>query len=383
MRHIEPDLQYIIRIRRELHQHPEIGFDLPVTLSIVKRELDALGIPYTDRYGKSSLVATLARGRGKVVALRADMDALPITEELDLPFKSQNEGQMHACGHDTHVAMLLGTAKMLKEVEDELPCEVRLFFQAAEEYAPGGAKLMCEDGCMDEVDCIIGAHIAPSRPIGTIGLNYGCIYASSHGFYIDFYGKSCHVATPHQGVDAIAMGCRAFMDMQMMRARECNPKDPIVLGIGEFHGGSANNIVCDHVRLHGTIRTISNRAHDHIWGRVNEIATRTAEDMGGHAEVITSKHYPAVVNNPELAKMIADIGREVLGEDCVDDKMPNCMGGEDFAFYLLHKPGVFFDIGAKTDKHPTAPAHNGRFYVDEDSLTTGPRIMFEFVSRYK
>lgn len=382
MRTVQPDKEYIIKVRRELHKHPEVGFDLPKTLAIIKRELDDMGIPYTDKYGKSSLVGTLAKGRGKVIALRADIDALPIKEETGLDFASEHDGMMHACGHDTHAAMLLGAARMLKAIEDELPCEVRLFFQAAEEYAPGGAKLMCEDGVMDGVDAIIGAHIDPDYPLGTIALNYGCMSASSHGFFLDFYGKSCHVSTPQMGVDAIAMACRAFTDIQIMRARELNPKEPVVIGIGEFHGGNANNVVCDHVHMHGTIRATSNSTDEYIYRRIGEIASSVATDLGGRATIETTKHYPSIINTPEVAATIVEVGRELLGEDGVNDKKEYMMGGEDFAFYLLHGKGAFFHIGMKSDRYTFAPWHNSKFIVDEDALVVGPKIFYEFVMKY-
>ena len=382
MKHIEPDKEYIIAARRELHKIPEVGFDLPKTVAFIKGELDALGIEYTEKYGRSSIVGYIARGRGKVVALRADTDALPIKEDTGLPFSSEHDGKMHACGHDTHTAMLLGTAKMLKAVEDELPCEVRLFFQAAEEYAPGGAKLMCDAGCMDDVDAVIGAHIDPDEPLGRIALNYGCMSASSHGFYLDFYGRSCHVSTPHRGVDAIAMACRAYMDIQTMRARECNPKQPVVLGIGEFNGGFANNVVCDHVHLHGTIRATSNMMDELIYRRMGEIADAVARDMGGRAELTTTKHYPSVVNDKEITRLLVEAARDALGAENVDDKKECMMGGEDFSFYLLKKPGAFFHIGMRSDKHTFAPWHNPKFIVDEDALVIGPKVMFEFVRRF-
>lgn len=383
MKHVTPDLDYIISVRRELHRHPEVGFDLPKTLKIIRRELDALGIPYTEKYGMSSIVGYIARGRGRVLALRADIDALPVTEDTGLPFSSEHEGMMHACGHDTHAAMLLGTAKMLKEVEDELPCEIRLFFQAAEEYAPGGAKLMAEDGCMDEVDAIIGAHIDPDYPFGKIALNYGAMSASSHGFYLDLFGRSCHVSTPQLGVDAIAMGARVFMDIQLMRARELSPKEPVVIGIGEFHGGKANNVVCDKVRLHGTIRTTNNGMDDYIYRRIGEIADSVSRDMGGSWSIETTKHYPSIKNDPEIARLIVEAGKRALGEENVIDDKECMMGGEDFAFYLLHKPGAFFHIGMRSDRYKFAPMHNPKFFVDEEALVFGPKVMFDFATSFK
>ncbi len=384
MRTVHPNKDYIVKIRREIHRFPEVGFDLPKTIALIKRELDDMSIPYTEKYGKSSIVATLAKGHGKkVIALRADIDALPVTEETGLPFASEHEGKMHACGHDMHAAMLLGTAKMLKEVEDELPCEVRLFFQAAEEYPPGGAKLMYEDGVMEGVDVILGAHVDPSYPLGHLTTNYGCMSAASHGFYLDFYGKTCHVKDPHNGVDAIAMAATAYTNIQVMRARELPPKEPVVLGIGEIHGGFTNNVICDHVHMHGTIRTTSNDVDSYIFRRIREISESVAVGMGGRVEISTTKHYPSVINNPEMTKVVLECAREAIGKERVHDDKVFMMGGEDFSFYLLSgKPGVFFHIGTKSDKYPFAPLHNSKLILDEDALTVGPNVFFAFVNKY-
>ena len=382
MLHTAPDKEYIIRIRRELHSVPEIGFDLPKTLAIVRRELDSMGIEYTEKYGKSSIVGYIAKGRGKVVALRADMDALPISEDKELPFASTHDGMMHACGHDAHTAMLLGTAKMLKAVEDELACEVRLFFQAAEEYAPGGAKLMCEDGCMDDVDVIAAAHVSTAFATGKIKFNYDRMNASSHGFYLDIYGRSAHAAAPQCGIDAIALSYEIFGAMQLMRAREIDPKKPVVLGIGEIHGGQANNVVCDYVRMHGTIRASDDETDSYVYRRIGEIADSATRKLGGSYKLTTTKSYPAVVNDPEIAKIIYECGVRELGEENVSDTHAYTMGGEDFAFYLQHKPGAFFHIGAMDDAHPNAPAHNPKFFINEDALTVGPKIFTAFVEEY-
>lgn len=377
-----PDKEYIIRIRRELHRVPEIGFELPKTLAIVKRELDALGIEYTENYGKSSLVGYIAKGRGKVIALRADMDALPIQEKPGLPFASTHDGAMHACGHDAHTAMLLGAAKILKALENELTAEVRLFFQAAEEYAPGGAKLMCEDGCMDDVDVILGAHVSSSIASGKIKFNYDKMNASSHGFYLDIYGRSAHAAAPQCGIDAIALSYEIYGAMQLMRAREIDPKKPVVLGIGEIHGGHANNVVCDYVRMHGTIRASDNETDSYVFRRIGEIADSATRALGGRYELITTKSYPAVENDPTVARILYDCSIKALGTENVIDTHVHTMGGEDFAFYLQHKPGAFFYVGAMDKDHPDAPAHNAEFYIDEDALTVGSKVFVAFVEEY-
>lgn len=378
MIHREPDRDYIVSLRREFHRIPEVGFDLPKTLAVVKRELEALGIPYTDRYGKASLVGYLGReDAGKTVALRADMDALPVEENTGLPFSSTHEGKMHACGHDCHIAMLLGTAKMLKEVEDELPCRVLLLFQAAEEYAPGGAKLMAEDGVLTGVDAVAALHVNPTFPVGRFSVNSHVMSASSHGFFLDIYGKSAHVATPHRGVDAIAIACRIYNDIQIMRARELNPVTPALVGVGEIHGGAANNVICDHVRMHGTIRAHSEEVDTYLYRRIGEIAKAIAEDAGGRAELTTTKHYPVLVNDPKMAELMARAAERALPELEIDRNTTPSMGAEDFAFFSRQVPGVYFRLGCTEGE--VIPLHNNRFSPSEKVLTQGPAILFRFV----
>ncbi len=373
------DHEYIIKIRRELHENPEIAFDLEKTLSIIKRELDAMGICYTDRFGKSSLVATInPEQKGKVIAIRADIDALPITEETGLPFASKNPGKMHACGHDCHTAMLLGTGKALLAIKDQLRCQVRLFFQAAEEAAPGGASLMCKDGAMDDVDVILACHVNAAHKTGLVSINQTCMNASSHGFILDLYGKSSHVARPHLGVDAIAMASRVYQDIQIMRAREINPFSPCVVGIGEIHGGNTNNIVCDHVMMHGTIRTLDVELDSYIFRRIGEIADAVSRDMGGRYEIKTTKLYPAVHNTPQVVEDITRIAKALFGEDSVIEH-PFSMGAEDFAFYLQHKPGAIFQIGAHKEGTEPYPLHNGKFNPDENALCVPPQIFVQYV----
>ena len=376
---LEPDRDYIVSLRRELHQIPEVGFDLPKTLAVIKRELDALGIPYTDRYGKSSLVGYLGREDAKkTVALRADTDALPVTEKTGLPFASVHEGKMHACGHDCHTAMLLGTAKMLKEVEDSLPCRVLLVFQAAEEFAPGGASLMAKDGVCDGVDAIVACHVTPTYKVGTFSINPSVMSASSHGFFLDIYGKSAHVATPHRGVDAIAIACRIYNDLQIMRARELNPITPALIGIGEIHGGTANNVICDHVRMHGTIRAHDDAVDEYLYRRIGEIARAIAEDAGGRAELTTTKYYPVLRNDAEVTARLARAAADALPDVTIDTKTPPSMGAEDFSFFTQRIPGAYFRLGC-TEGDEVIPLHNDRFSPSERMLTQGPAVMFRYV----
>ena len=377
-----PDLSYIVSLRREFHAIPEVGFDLPKTLAVIRRELSALNIPFTEKYGKSSIVGYLGREDAeKTVAIRADTDALPVTEETGLPFASTHEGKMHACGHDFHIAMLLGTAKMLKEVEDELPCRVLLVFQAAEEYAPGGAKLMAEDGVCDGVDAIIACHVNTVLPLGTVGLNEGVMSASSHGFYLDIYGKTSHVAQPHRGVDAIAIACRVYNDIQIMRSREMPPLAPAIIGVGEFHGGTANNVICDHVHMHGTIRAHKNEHDEYMYRRIGEIAKSIAEDAGGRAELSTTKLYPVLRNDPHTARELGAAIRRAMPEGTLITDLEPSMGAEDFSFFLEKIPGAYFRLGAREEGEEIVALHNSRLSPNEKALAHGPMIFFEYVMR--
>ena len=372
------DKEYIINIRRQLHQIPEIGYDLPKTLALIRRELEKIGIPYTEEFGQSSIIATLNEGVGnKTIAIRADTDALPVQEETGLEFASTHPGQMHACGHDCHAAMLLGTAKALKAMEKDINCCVKFVFQACEE-GPSGAKRICEDGFMDQVDMIIGCHIGPDQPAGSILTNKTCSNAGSHGFKIHLEGKSSHVARPHLGVDAIAMAARVYSDIQIMRARELNPLEPVVIGIGAIHGGKARNIVCDHVYLHGTVRTLHDTTDQLVMKRMEEIATNVARDMGGNAYIEHEGYNPALINDHALADAIMEAGTKVVGADMVMEK-PISMGAEDFSHYTYCKPGAMFVLGVMPADGNFAPLHNGKMMVNEDVLDVAPKLFIQFV----
>lgn len=373
------DLDYIIRIRRELHQVPEIGMELPKTFAIIRRELDTLGIPYTEKWSDCSIVATLNEGVGtKTIAVRADNDGLPITEETGLPFASTIEGQMHACGHDFHTAMLLGTAKALKEMEKEIKCCVKFVFQGPEE-GPSGAKVICENGVMDDIDEIIGCHVAPTQPVGAVQLTRGPMNASSRSFQITLHGKSSHVARPQQGIDAIAMAARVYTDIQIMRAREMDPLQPVVIGIGTIHGGTAVNIVCDTVTLSGTIRALTPENDEKAWNRIQEIAKNVAEDMGGSAETETLRFTPAVINDAHVADGIIEAAKKVTDPALIDPNKKISMGAEDFSRFQHRKPGAMFNLGAAPSEDAKIPLHNGKVIFNEEALEFGPKVFIQYI----
>ena len=268
---------YARALRRELHQYPEIGFDLPRTLALVRRELEAMGIPYTEEYGRSGIVATINEGKPFTIGIRADMDALPMTEATGLPYASKIDGQMHACGHDIHTAQLLAVGRKLNDIRDSLRCCVKLIFTPAEEYITPGAKLMVEDGLMDSIDCAIACHVSPNYPVGHIATRVGGINANSMGILTEFFGKSSHAHSQEKGVDAIRMAVQAYLGMELMLAREIPSRAAAVLNVGTIHGGNTNNIVCDHVEMFLTTRTHSDELTALMERRIREICDDTAK----------------------------------------------------------------------------------------------------------
>ncbi len=375
---IRADKNYIINARRTLHRIPELGFELEKTLNFVRGELIKLDIPFTEELGRSSIVATInPESNGKVIAIRADMDALPIDEKTELEYSSEHPGKMHACGHDCHTAMLLGTAKMLSEIKDQLTCKVKLIFQAAEEKG-GGANLLCKDGVMKDVDCIIGCHVAAGADTGTVLVNRNVSNASSRSVKLVLNGKAAHVSAPHSGIDAIAMACRIFTDIQIMRAREFNPTKALVIGFGEIHGGTARNIICDQVVMNGTIRALDADSDQFAIKRIEEIASSVSKDMGGSFEIECEQFYPVLKNDGEVAEKLIKIAKDLYGEDAFREKQVN-MGAEDFAWYLQEKKGAMFSLGVHKPGTPIIPLHNEKFCPDEDALTVAPEIFTQFI----
>ena len=372
------DKDYIISLRREIHEHPEIGFDLTRTVALVKRELDALGIEYTEKYGESSVVGIInPEKKHFTIGIRADMDALLINEKTDLPYKSKIPGQMHACGHDAHTAMLLGTAKALKAIEEKIDCRVMLVFQPSEEGIRSGAAELVKGGLMDEIDVIIGMHVENWLKTGEVGVCPGNSMASSRSFRIDFFGKSAHATLPHTGIDALAVAVRAYNDIQYMLARELNPFAKYVLSIGKLEGGTSQNIVADHAYMLGTVRTFDMALDSFIIKRIEEIAHRCAGDIGATAKVDTSLKASVVYNNPYVSSLVLESAKKV---GALTPKMPEKLSSEDFSQYLTKKPGVFFRLGTKNEEKGcvTLP-HNNDFLIDEDAFALGSDTCVQFV----
>ena len=365
---------YARALRRELHQYPEIGFDLPRTLALVRRELEEMGIPYTEEYGRSGIVATINEGKPFTIGIRADMDALPMTEATGLPYASKIDGQMHACGHDMHTAQLLAVGRKLNDMRDSLRCCVKLIFTPAEEYITPGAKEMVEDGLMDTVDCAIACHVDPMKPAGHITLLSGGTNANSHGMRAEFFGKSCHAHSQEKGVDAIRMAVQAYMGMELMLAREIPSRAAAVLNVGTIHGGNTNNIVCDHVEMFLTTRTHSDELTAFMERRIREICDATAKMCGGEAKVTVTKLLPYVINHPVMTASMRASAAAVVDAECIHEGVRS-MGGEDFAFLSRVKPCVMFYLGVGI----TTPVHSTTFCPDESAFETGIAVFTRFV----
>ena len=365
---------YARALRRELHQYPEIGFDLPRTLALVRRELEEMGIPYTEEYGRSGIVATINEGKPFTIGIRADMDALPMTEATGLPYASKIDGQMHACGHDMHTAQLLAVGRKLNDMRDSLRCCVKLIFTPAEEYITPGAKEMVEDGLMDTVDCAIACHVDPMKPAGHITLLSGGTNANSHGMRAEFFGKSCHAHSQEKGVDAIRMAVQAYMGMELMLAREIPSRAAAVLNVGTIHGGNTNNIVCDHVEMFLTTRTHSDELTAFMERRIREICDATAKMCGGEAKVTVTKLLPYVINHPVMTANMRASAAAVVDAECIHEGVRS-MGGEDFAFLSRIKPCVMFYLGVGI----TTPVHSTTFCPDESAFETGIAVFTRFV----
>ena len=377
------DEEYIIRIRRELHMYPEVGFELPDTVGLVKRELKALGIAYTERYGTCSVVATVNEGSGgKTIGLRADMDALPITEKTGLEFASRNPGRMHACGHDAHTAMLLGTARILKRLEKQLHCRVKLLFQPSEEGEVSGAGMMAEHGVMEDIDEIIALHVNNELPSGQIGICTGAFHAGCHPYEITFHGKSCHATQPQKGHDALAMAVKAYMGIYLSKCRELDPFSEHLLSISSLHGGTAHNAIAEEARMLITLRFYDMAVENLLNARIRLICHNAAQDLGGTVNFNDRISTYPVINDADVAARLREAAVHSLGASCVQD-MGRRMSSEDFAHFSRIKPGAIFHLGTgNREKGCFQELHTSDFRIDEAALIDGSCVMVQYVREY-
>lgn len=371
---------YILSLRHEIHEYPELAFDLPRTLAVVRRELNAMGIPFTEKYGDSSIAAFVNPCCSSFsIGIRADMDALPLTEMTDLPFKSKVDGVMHACGHDAHTAMLLGTAKVLKSVEDKLACKVVLVFQACEEGELSGARRMVKDGLMDEMDMILGLHIENWLEHGSIGLCPGVSMAASHPVHIEFFGRSAHATMAHSGHDALAMAVRAYTGIQSMLATRMNPFDQYVCYVGMLSAGKTDNVVPEYAEMKISLRTYDPVVEKQIIERIEKICENAAAEFDGRAKMGDKIKALPMVNNPTVMEAVFAAVEKVVGKECIVT-MPRKLSSEDFSFYLEKKPGAFIRLGTRNEKKGcTTLPHSNDFMLDEDVLDIGSKVCVQFV----
>ena len=366
-------------IRHHIHANPELSFHEFKTSAFVAEKLASWGITNQKVIAGTGIVALIeGKNPGKrCIALRADMDALPILEANDVPYRSQNEGVMHACGHDVHTSCLLGAAHILHDLRDNWEGTVKLIFQPGEEKDPGGASIMIKEGVLENPKpaAIFALHVYPHLPAGTTGFRAGQYMASADEIYITIMGKGGHAALPHQTIDPIAISALVITGLQQIISRKGNPLIPSVLTFGKIQGGSATNIIPDKVDILGTFRTMDEkwRYEAHRW--IKEFTEQTCSAYGATAIVEIPAGYPSLFNDPALTAKAEAWAKEYVGESNVHE-LDMRMAGEDFSFYTHHVPGCFFRIGTSKDgKQFTAPVHNAHFDIDEESLKTGMGMM--------
>lgn len=367
---------WIVALRRELHMYPELMYEEERTSLLIRRELDLLGIRYRYPVAKTGVVATMGTGREPCVALRADMDALPIHEEVDVEFRSRIPNRMHACGHDSHVAMLLGAARLLKARESEIHGTVKLIFQPAEEGGAGG-KRMCDEGALESprVDRIFGIHIWPFIDTGTVGGRAGTFLAAAGLLEIVIGGRGGHAAMPHLAIDPVATAAKVILEVQTIVSREVDPLTPAVVTITAVHGGEAFNVIPPEVRIRGTVRSLTTDGLQFLQQRIRAIVAGIAEANRCQATVeFPGSDYPATVNDPECWESAKAVASELLGEEQVLEIAP-VMGGEDFAFYGPHARACFIGLGTRNESiGATFAVHHPKFVVDEDALPLGAAL---------
>jgi IAA-amino acid hydrolase len=371
-------------IRRQLHRFPELMYEEVRTSQLVCDTLTQLGIRFERGVAETGVVATLGTGESPCVALRADMDALPIQEQADVPFRSEIDGRMHACGHDCHTAMLLGAAKLLGERRSELRGTVKLLFQPAEEGGAGG-KRMREAGVLDapRVERIFGLHVWPQLPTGTIGSRSGTFLAAAGEIDVTIRGKGGHAAMPHLCIDPVVTSAKVITELQSIISRELDPLDSGVISITTIHGGEAYNVIPPEVRLRGTIRALTMDRFRWLQERAKAVITHIAAANGCDSDVsFPGNDYPPTVNDRVLWESVQNIAAEMLGRDSIQE-IPAVMGGEDFAFYTEQVPGCFVALGIRNEKFGcTFGVHHPCFKVDEAALPIGAALHSAFALEF-
>jgi amidohydrolase len=372
----------IIEYRRHLHSYPELSFEEHQTASFIRSVLQEIGVTEIIPMADTGTVGII-RGNNPescVVALRADIDALPIHEDNQVPYKSKNQGRMHACGHDVHTASLLGTAAILQELKNSFDGTVKLIFQPGEEKTPGGASLMIKEGVLEnpKTNCIIGQHVMPLIPVGEVGFREGLYMASADEIYITVFGKGGHAAMPDHNIDPILISAHMITALQQIVSRSCDPKIPTVLSFGKIEALGATNVIPDKVYIEGTFRTMNESWRAEAHEKMKKMASAIAEGMGGSVDFNIIKGYPFLKNDVDLTHRLKIAAREYLGEEKVHD-LDMWMAAEDFAFYTQQTSACFYRLGTRNEeKGITAGVHTSKFDIDETALETGSGLMAWF-----
>ena len=382
---------YTIDTYRHLHAHPELSFHEFETSHHVQTELTKMRIPFRTGIAGTGILGKI-EGKNpskRIIALRADMDALPVCELVDIPWKSKNDNVMHACGHDAHTACLLGTAQILNEIKDQFEGTILLIFQPGEEKAPGGARTMLEDGLFEEIqpEIILGQHVSVDYPTGTMGFLPGMIMASADEIHVKVHGKGGHGALPHLCNDTVLATAQTLVALQQVKSRLCHPLTPMVLTFGRLVASGAQNVIPHEVQLSGTFRTVDEKWRSAAKNHIQRIITDTCAAYGCTAEIEIPDGYPCVVNNEEVTRQAREFAVELIGEENIRT-MEMRMTSEDFGFFSQLYPSTFFRFGVKGETNAnTGGLHSATFQIDEEALKTGIAGMawlaWKFMTRQK
>jgi len=366
----------VIAWRRQIHANPELAFQEHKTAALVESVLEKAGVEVVRFPGSTAVLGILKGGKpGKTIALRADMDALPLDELADVDHKSQTPGVMHACGHDVHTAILMGTATLLAAHKDEMPGTVKFFFQPAEECPPGGAIGMIENGVMDGVDHAFGLHVGNDYPAGTIGVTYGYSSANSDRADIKIIGKGGHGAQPQDTVDAVVVASHVVVALQTIVSRNIGALDSAVITVGTIHAGTVNNIIAETAGMKLTVRSLKPEVREKLRERIEGIVKGVTQAMNATYELEYSYGYPSLPNTEPVVDFVKEIAEQLLGSENVKVKNIPSMGGEDFAYFAEKAPSAFFRLGSRPKEETVYPGHNPRFTVDEACIETGLTMM--------
>lgn len=364
----------LVRIRRDFHMNPEIGGNEYNTMNKICEYLGLWNIEYTAGVADTGVVAIIkGKGKGKTIGVRADIDALLINEENNIEYKSKNEGIMHACGHDAHTTITLGTAKILKSMENSLNGNVKFFFQPAEETT-GGAERMIKANCLKnpDVDHVIGLHVDPSVDTGKISIKYGKMMAASDEITIVIKGKSTHGAHPHEGIDPIFIASNLVISLQSIISRNISPVNSAVFTIGSIHGGSSGNIIPDEVKLVGILRTLDENTRVFLKDKIKSIVENVSIALGGEGNVFIRESYGALINSDEVVNVVKETAESILGKDnIIISQYPN-MGTEDFSYFSKEVKSCFYNLGCRNEElNAVYPIHSSHFNIDENCLKVG------------